>query len=118
MVNSNNSITKFVKIDPKDPLKENKNSLVNGINRLSDLMNSIRRDQEYLLLTIATFFFGIFLSSFFNSLIFYLIFGIILLIFLIFATLKNKRDFNNLFQQHEQIVESGNKIGINLKQKI
>lgn len=110
-------VTKLREIKLDDPLREQKISLINGINRLSDLMTSIRRDQENLLLVIGTFFFGTFLSFYLNSIIFYLIFGIVLLLFLILATIKNKKDFNSLFNQHEKIVERANKIGLDLRQK-
>lgn len=81
-------------------------------------MDSLKRDEENLLLSMGTFFFGVFISSFFRSLYSYLTFGIVVLIFLIFATRKNQQHFNSLFDTHEQLVEEGRMINLNLKQKI
>lgn len=106
------------KIDPKDPDKDTKISLYNGSNRLGDLINSIKRDQENLLLSIGTFFFGIFLSAYLHSVIFYILFGILLLLFLIFATIRNNKDLQKLRNSYGELVNKGDKIGINLRQKI
>jgi len=110
-------VTILKKIDLNDPNKEKKLLLIQGVNRLSDLMTSIKRDQENITLLITTFFLGVVFSAFFNSIIYYFLFGIILLLFLIFATLKNNRDFDLLISQYIPLVVEGDKLGLNLKQR-
>lgn len=107
----------IIKIDKKDPNKETKVNLYAGATRLVDSRNAIKRDQESLLLSVGTLFFGIFLSTYLNTILSYLVFGIVLLILLILAINKNNKYIQRIRTQYNILVKEGDKVNINLRKE-
>ena len=112
-------ITKLKKINTKDPMKEKKIMYITGVNRLSDLINSVQRDIENKILLFLSIIFSGLLGAFLTAQMYFesvLITGILFLILLI-ALIKERSDKRKLYCEMNRIVkEAKNKTGLDLRQ--
>ena len=54
----NEKFTKLIPLNVNDPLRPDKYQILNGINRLGDLINSVNRDMENRILLVASIILG------------------------------------------------------------
>lgn len=113
----NEKFTKLVKVDFKNPRSQHQYQIINGINRLGDLINSTNRDMENRILLVVS----IILSSIIGFLLskeFYnyaLNIGLILFIFLIFSLIKEAKDKIKFKKMLLKTYNNALDNGINLK---
>lgn len=105
---------KEIRLD--DPRRFDKYQIMNGINRLSNLINSIHRDMEARsLLIISVLLTGVlgfllFEGKFFIS----IIIGEALLILLLISLIKEAREVRILYNQSNKVNLSAKKLGLDL----
>lgn len=106
---------KILKKEFKGPNANKEIFLVDRANRQFDIINSIKRDQENLLIVIVTFFAGISFSNFLpKSWRGFFALGIFLEFFLILAVFKNNFDINRFYKRYRFVVDEGKKINLDL----
>jgi len=112
-------ITKLQSININDPQKEKKIMYIKGVNRLSDLINSVQRDMEDRIVVFLSIFFSALLGAFLTAELYVLstlTFGILLLLVLI-ALIKEARDKKRLYLQLDTLVkEAKSKVGLDIRQ--
>jgi len=100
-------------------LKEKKIMYINGVNRLSDLINSVQRDTENKILLFVSILSSGLMGAFLTAQMYLesvLIAGILFLILLI-ALVKESRDKRKLYFKMNRIVtDAKEKTGLDLKQ--
>jgi len=100
-------------------LKEKKIMYINGVNRLSDLINSVQRDTENKILLFVSILFSGLMGAFLTAQMYLesvLIAGILFLLLLI-ALVKESRDKKKLYFKMNRIIkEAKEKTGLDLKQ--
>lgn len=112
-------LTTLKEININDPLKEKKIMYINGVNRLSDLINSVQRDTENKILLFVSILFSGLMGAFLTAqryLESVLIVGILFLLLLI-ALVKERGDKRKLHNQLDKIItDAKEKTGLDLRQ--
>lgn len=114
------SITDLFMIDARDPLKEVKLLTIQGVNRLSDWGDLVKRDMENKFLVVLAIICSAFLSSFIalGQYMSALIFGEFIIIFLLIAWIKAKIQVNQIRHQLNFLADDAKKKwGMDLRQK-
>jgi len=112
-------ITTLKEININDPLKEKKIMYLNGVNRLSDLINSLQRDTENKILLFVSIIFSGSLGAFLTAKMYLesIFMAGILLLLLLIAIIKESNNKRKLYNQLNRVVKDAKeKAGLDLRQ--
>lgn len=113
---SKKPITELIKIHNKDPSRNAKIKYVEGVNRISDLINSTERDIEnritVFISIISSGLLGAFLAT--KEYKISILIASVLLIILIFTLIKENKDKKDLHEKLDELVNEAKKVGLDL----